>query len=382
MSHKHSKKDKEKGARDSSSGNWKKIKEMEEELSKTKYNKRTQHHIGLVKAKIAKLKEKEGQKAKGKGKHTGYYIKKSGDATVIILGFPSVGKSTLLNAITNAESPVGAYDFTTLNVIPGLLEYDHAKIQIFDVPGILKGAAAGTGRGKEVMAVIRSADLIIIIIDGLKPEQYDVIQKEVYDTNVRLDQKKPDVKITKKSRGGIGVGSTVKLSWMDEATIKDMLKEFRINNADILIRTDITPDQLIDVIEGNKEYIPSVVVLNKIDLLSQEQLEKVKRQINPDVIISADKKINLDALRKKIYDKLELVKIYLKEVNKKPDMDEPLILRKGCNLGDVCKKIHKDFYKKFKFARVWGRSAKFEGQSFRKLDKELQDGDVVEIHLK
>jgi small GTP-binding protein len=378
MSHKCTIKEKE----ESGSAGLKKIKEMEEELSNTKYNKRTQHHIGLVKAKIARIKEDEQRKARGKGKQEGYSVKKTGDATVIILGFPSVGKSTLINAITNVKSPVAAYDFTTLDVIPGLLEYDHAKIQILDVPGILSGAAKGTGRGTEVLGVIKAADMVMIMVDALKPEQYDVILKEVYETDVRLNQDKPDIKIKKKPRGGIGVGVTVKLSWMDEKTIKGILQEFRIENADVLIRTDITPDQLIDAIEGNRKYMPALVVLNKIDLLNQQELEQVKRRINPDVIISAENKVNMDELKKKIYERLSLAKIYLKEVNKKPDLEEPLIMRKGCNLGDVCTKIHKDFVRKFRFARIWGKSSKFGGQSFRKLDKVLEDGDIVEIHLR
>ena len=110
-----------------------KIKELEEELRKTKYNKKTQHHIGKLKAKIARLKEDIEVKKKGKGKSEGYSVKKSGDATVIMIGFPSVGKSTILNALTNARSKVAAYDFTTLDVIPGLLEYKQAKIQLLEI---------------------------------------------------------------------------------------------------------------------------------------------------------------------------------------------------------------------------------------------------------
>ena len=64
-----------------------KIKELEEELKTTKYNKRTQHHVGLVKAKIAKLKEEIDTRKKGEGKHVGYVLKKTGDATVVLVGY-------------------------------------------------------------------------------------------------------------------------------------------------------------------------------------------------------------------------------------------------------------------------------------------------------
>jgi len=359
----------------------KKIKEFEDELAKTKYNKRTQHHVGLVKAKIAKLREKEEKRAKGKGKTTGYSIKKTGDATVVILGFPSVGKSTLLNKITNAESRIGAYDFTTLDVVPGMMDYRGAKIQIFDVPGIVHGAASGKGRGKEVLSVIRGADLIMILVDVKHPGQYDSLKKEVYDSGIRLNQKKPDVRITKKPYGGIGVGTAVKLSWLDEKTIKDMAKEMGMINADFLIRTDITPDQLIDVIEGNKVYIPGLIVLNKIDVVNDRKLGEVSKKIKPDVMISADKGINVEKLKDAIYERLGIMSIFLKQIGKEADMKEPLIMKKGNTLNDICTKLHRDFVNKFKYARIWGKSAKFPGQPVRRLDKELQEGDIVEIHL-
>jgi|TARA_B100001971_G_scaffold208927_1_gene231577 hypothetical protein len=357
-----------------------KIKELEEQISKTKYNKKTQHAIGLYKAQLAKLKEKQRARSKGK-KGEGYAVRKTGDGTVVLLGFPSVGKSTLLNALTNADSPVGTYAFTTLTVIPGILNYKYAKIQVLDVPGVVRGAAAGTGRGKEVLAVIRNADLILFLIDVFHPEHFDVLKKEVYDADVRINQKFPDVKIIKTARGGINIGTTVRLTKIGKKTAEDILKEFKINNANVVIREDINADQMIDVIEGNKAYLPAIVVLNKIDMVGKEELNNIKNKIKPDLCVSAEKNIGVEDLKELIYKKLKIIRIYLKEFNKKADMEEPLIMWQGCTLKDLCLKLHKDFVDKFKFAKVWGHSSKFPGQKIVKLDHVLQDKDIVELRM-
>lgn len=76
---------------------------------------------------------------------------KSGDARVALIGFPSVGKSTLLNKLTNTHSEACAYEFTTLTCIPGKIEYNGANIQLLDLPGIIEGAAQGKGRGRQVL---------------------------------------------------------------------------------------------------------------------------------------------------------------------------------------------------------------------------------------
>ncbi|MFA5141538.1 MAG: GTP-binding protein [Candidatus Woesearchaeota archaeon] len=357
------------------------IKELEDSLSKTKYNKRTQHHFGLVKAKIARLKEAGEQRKKGGPKFDGFAVKKNGDASVVLVGFPSVGKSTLLNSLTNANSKVAAYEFTTLDVVPGLMEYKGAKIQILDVPGILKGAAAGTGRGKEVISIMRNADLLLVIIEASNLKQLDVLKKEIYDANIRINQKKPDVKIVKTTKGGIDLGTTVKMNHLDRETIVDMLKEFKIINAAIVIREDIDADQLIDIVEPNRVYAPAAVVVNKMDIVSESELKRIESEIHPDLFISGESRINIDKLKDLIYDKLTFMRVYTKEVRKEADMTEPLIMRKGATIGDVCRKLHKDFVNKFKFARVWG-SSKFPGQDIRKLEYILKDNDILEIHLK
>jgi uncharacterized protein len=358
------------------------IGELEKELSGTKYNKRTQGHFAVVKAKIALLREKEASRQRGKGKTEGYTVKKSGDATVILVGFPSVGKSTLLNALTNAQSHVAAYEFTTLTCIPGLMEYRGAKIQILDVPGIVQGAAAGTGRGKEVLACAWNADLILYLADAFHPEHLPIIQKEVYDVNIRVDQEKPDVKIIKTARGGIHVGSTVPLTKINKEVIADICKEFRMMNADVVLHEDITDDQFIDVIEGNKRYVTSIVVLNKIDMISAEELSRIKNKIKPDLCISAEQHQHTEELKEVIYNKLAFMRVYCKEVGKPADMNEPMIMKSGATMEDMCTRLHKDFVSKFKFARVWGTSVKFSGQKVQGLKHIIRDGDIVELHIK
>lgn len=358
------------------------IAELEREISTTKYNKRTQHAIGLLKAKLAKLKEKEANRGKGQKKGEGYAVQKSGDATVVLLGFPSVGKSTLLNALTNAKSNTAAYAFTTLTCIPGVLEYKGAKIQILDVPGIVKGAAAGTGRGKEVLQVIRTADLVLILVDVFHPDHYAVILDEVWNTGVRLNQRSPNVKITKTFRGGIDVGSTVPLKKMTKDTVAGVMREMGYVNATVVLREDINVDQLIDVIEANKVYTRALTVVNKIDLASEEQTREFTRKINADALVSAEKREHIEELKEKIFSRLSFIRLYLKEIGKKADMIEPLIMQSPCTIGDVCRKLHKDFFDKFKFARVWGKSVKFDGQKIMRKDHILKDEDILELHIK
>jgi len=359
----------------------KQIKELQDELRKTKYNKATQGHIGIVKAKIAQLKQKQESrvsKKTGRSEH-GYSVRKSGDGTVLLLGFPSAGKSTLLNKLTDAKSEVAAYSFTTLSVVPGVMEYKQAKIQILDVPGIVSGAASGKGRGREVLTVIQNADLVLIAIDVNHPEHYPAILREVWEANIRLNKKKPEVYIKKRGFGGINIGKTVSID-VDDETIKRVLREFKIVNADVLIRSPIDLDEFIDCIEGNKKYVHALTCITKADLANARQISKVKKELNADIVISAEQDLNIKALREIIFKKLDFMRIYMKEPRKEADMKEPMIIFKGASIKNICDKTHKDFSKRFRFARVWGKSAKHPGQRLM-LKHVLKDKDVLELHL-
>ncbi len=345
------------------------IREIEEEIRKTPYNKATQKHIGMLKAKLARLKGDSQKRSGGAG--LGYGIKKQGDATVLLVGFPSVGKSTLLNRITSAHSKVGEYEFTTLTVIPGMLEHKGAKIQVLDVPGLIEGGASGKGRGKAVLSVIRNADLIMILIDANRPEHLDIILKELYQAGIRLDKRPPDVRVVKKNAGGLNISSTVKQE-VDNETIRSVLNEFGIYNGDVLLREKVDLDGIVDAVAKNLVYVPSLTVINKVDTVKGEL--KIK-----GLGISALKGKNIEELKDAIWEKLGLIRIYLKRIGKEPDMKGPLIMGAGVTVRDVCRRIHKEIVKEFRHARIWGPSARFPGQRVG-LDKVLQDRDVVELH--
>ncbi|MBZ3936345.1 OBG GTPase family GTP-binding protein [Methanimicrococcus blatticola] len=354
------------------------IREVEEEIKKTTYNKATSFHIGRLKAKLAKLHDEVEKKSSSAGTGEGYSVKKSGDATVTLVGFPSVGKSTLLNKLTDANSEVGAYAFTTLTVVPGVMEYKGAIIQILDVPGLVKGAASGRGRGKEVIAVIRNSDLVIFLLDIFQPTHHSVLMDELYEAGIRVDQEPPDVVIKKVDRGGIRINSTVELEFIDEDTIKSIMDEYKIHNAMVLIRENITVDQFIDVVAGNRSYVRSMVVVNKVDLAYPHMLDEYKQKYPEAVFISAHNSQNLEMLREVLYDRLGFIRVYMKPQGEAADLEEPMIVLRGTDIGQICDRLHKDFRRKFRFAYVWGKSAKHPGQRVG-LEHKLMDKDIVSI---
>lgn len=359
-----------------------KIRLLEEEIRKTKINKATESHVGRIKAKIARLKREQQEKVMGGsgGKGDGYDVKKGGDSSVALIGLPSVGKSTLLNQLTGQHiSEVGSYKFTTLQAIPGVMHYEGASIQIIDLPGIISGASKGKGRGKQVLGVSRNSDLILIILDVFKAKDHlKLILDELFYVGIRTNESPPDIIITKTMKGGIGISSLKLLTHITEKTIKTIMQEYRFLNADITIRTDLTVEQLIDTLEGNRVYIPAIYLVNKIDLATPEKLDLIRELVPQAVFISAENNDNVEELRAIIFEQLKLIKVYLKPHGGEIDYDEPLIIQFGSTIGDVCDKLHRNFRDEFRFARVWGASVKHPGQKAM-LHHKLVDEDVLTI---
>jgi small GTP-binding protein len=358
-----------------------KIADIEAEMARTQRNKATEHHMGLLKAKLSKLKSQLIDSSSGKGGATGegFEVSKSGDARVGMVGFPSVGKSTLLTKLTGTFSKVAAYEFTTLTCIPGVIKYKGSKIQLLDLPGIIEGAKDGKGRGKQVIAVARTCNLIVIVLDAMKPLTHKrIIERELEGFGIRLNKKPPAITIKRKPKGGVTISRTMQGGKLDDDYVSAILKEYKISNADVLIDCDPTEDELIDVIEGNRKYIPCLYAMNKIDEITMEELD-ILDKVPHYVPCSAHKEWNLDELVEKMWEYLDLLRIYTKPKGQIPDYNAPVVLPRTTNtMEDFCNRIHRSMLANFKTAIVWGSSVKFNPQKVGK-DHKLADEDVVQI---
>jgi len=358
-----------------------KIKAIQDEIGRTQLNKATEHHVGLLKAKIAKLKREQEavQIKKSSKKSDGFDVRRTGDATVVIIGLPSVGKSTLLNALTGSKSTIGAFQFTTVTVVPGVLDYRGAKIQMLDLPGIIKGASSGKGLGKRILSVARSADIVLLVLDVFQPYHEDVLINELSNIGIRLNKKPPNIVIEKSPTGGIAIAQQVKLKKMSEKLVKDILNVYGYTSARVVIREDIDSEQLVDYITGGKTYAKSITILNKIDLVDEKFLKKASKKIKTEFIpVSADANDNITELRDRIYDELQFIRIYMRPKGGKTDYKEPLIIRNGNSVLDVCNKLHRKLKRDFRYGLVWGKSVKFAGQRVGR-NHVLRDEDVLTI---
>ena len=345
-------------------------------------NKATSYHIGTLKAKLAKLRRELMGPSGGGGTMKpgeGFDVTKSGDARLGMIGFPSVGKSTLLTKLTGTFSEAAAHEFTTLTCIPGTFKYKGCKIQLLDLPGIIEGAKDGKGRGRQVIAVARTCNLILICLDAGKPMTHKkIIEKELEGFGIRINKSRPDIIIKKKERGGINLVTTQKLSYLDKDLVVTILKEYRISNADVTIRCDATVDELIDVVEANRVYIPAIYVMNKIDSITIEELDLLAR-VPHYVPVSAGKEWNFDELLEKIWEYLSMIRIYTKPRGQLPDYESPVVMPASkSTVEEFCRRIHKSLLEQFKYARVWGRSVKHNPQKVGK-DHVLADEDIVQI---
>lgn len=362
-----------------------KIADIQLELSKTQKNKATEYHIGLLKGKLARYRREllEPVGGQGGGGGQGFEVAKAGDARVSLIGFPSVGKSSFLNKVTNTKSEAANYEFTTLTSVGGILEYNGAEVQIVDLPGIIKAAAQGKGRGRQVIAVSRTSDLILMVLDATKGgDQREILENELESMGIRLNKKRPDISVKMKKTGGVRLSAMSTPKYLDERIVSAVLKDYKIHNADVIVRDeDATIDDFIDVInEQHISYIKCLYVYNKVDAVSLEECDRLAREPNT-VVMSCELDLGIDDLKEEIWRQLDLLRLYTKRRGVQPNFDDPMVVRANSTITEVCDAVHRDMKNQFKYALVWGSSSKHSPQKCG-LGHSVNDEDVVQIVTK
>jgi hypothetical protein len=305
-----------------------KIAIMEKLLSIIPRHKGTEKLVALYRSKISKLKE-EIERRPAARKSRLFKIDKSGAGQVIVIGPPNAGKSSLIKALTGAEVEVADFPFTTRIAAPFMMPYENIKIQLIDTPPITADYLESW-----LTEMIKIAEAVLIVIDASSPEAAENLEVIIN----RLKDKKVE-----------------------------------LVSEEIIIPPDRFPF-----------LKKSLLVLNKIDQAEAEKLiEELDILFNlplQKTSVSARTTEGLEELRRRIYDLLQIVRVYSKVPGKKPDHESPFVLKKGSNIRDLAKQVHKDFAEKLNYAKVWDRQGKISGLRVTH-DYVLNDEDIVELHL-
>jgi ribosome-interacting GTPase 1 len=305
-----------------------KLKVLQEMFAIMPKHKGTDKLQADLKFRISKLKKEIQQKKKATRRGDQYFVEKEGAAQVVLIGAPNVGKSQILSSLTNATPEVAPYPYTTLKPLCGMIPFENIQIQLVDTPPI-----SADFMEPWLSGIIRNADLVMLVLD---------------------------------------LGSENMIE--ETETVFRRLKEYKIQ-----LESEEGETNPLDGIAHKKTSLLG----NKSDLEgSGENLAFLKDLYGekfPIFSISAQKRMNLEELKRYIFERLEILRVYTKTPGKKADFEDPVILRIGSTLLDAARAIHKDFAYNLKYARIWGTGV-YDGQMVQK-DFVLKDGHVVEFHI-
>jgi ribosome-interacting GTPase 1 len=305
-----------------------KVKYLEEMLSTIPKHKGTDHLRADLRKKLSKLKTATTSKKTTKKQVSPYHINKEGAGQVVIIGCTNAGKSTLVASQTNANPEVSEVPFTTWTPMPGMMMIENIQVQLIDTPPFSEDYI-----DPEFLNLIRRVDLVLIMID------------------------------------------------LHANPVQEL--EFVIGK---LLENRIAPHYLEGKVqsEGFLLFVPTLVLVNKYDSEEYgehyEIFQELLEEEHPLIPASVKTGYNLDLLKKTIFEKLGVIRVYSKAPGKEPDMNAPFVAEKGIQLADFAGKVHKDFQKNLKSAKIWGTSADFPGQQVSR-EHILEDEDVVELQI-
>jgi len=302
-----------------------KIAALEDMLAIMPKHKGTDHLKADLRRRIAKLTQSADKKSATQ--RASMVIQKEGAAQIVVIGPPNVGKSQLVANLTNASPTVAEYPFTTYAATPGMMEFENIQIQLIDTPPLVANA---TESWLSVTLIRADALLVMVDLSNDPLSQMEAVTAQLEDMRI-----------------GIGVQ-----------------------------RTEEEPNRI-------SRQKKAIIIGNKIDLDEVDQnyteLQELYQDELPVTAISAQKGTGLEELKLKIYQMLNIIRVYTKTPGQQPDLTDPIILDRGSTLGDAAAGVHKDFRAKLKYARLWG-SGKHDGLMVKK-EHILVDGDIIELHM-
>lgn len=299
-----------------------KIAALEEMLAVIPKHKGTEKMQAELKKRLSKFRQ-EGMKKAKTSRVDPFNIERQGAGQAVLFGFPNAGKSSFLAAMTRAQPKVADYPFTTTVPLAGMMPYEDIFIQLVDTPPVTEEIVPAGLPG-----TLRSADILLVMVDAASDDCLEQL----------------------------------------EFCLK-YLKEKKI------VREDISP--------GVRGVSPDrvMVLASKADLPESADNMQIMKELGPGGIellpVSNKTGLGLEDLREKIFQSLEVIRIYTKIPGKEPDMKTPFILKRGSTVLDLAEAVHRDLPRLMKNARVWG-SARYDGQSVMR-DYVISDRDIVEI---
>lgn len=364
-----------------------KIRALEEFLSSVPKHKGTENLRLWARRRLAELRaELELRRRKRVGRGASLFIEKEGAGQAVLIGLPNSGKSLLVKRLTGARVVVADYPMSTQRPVPGMLRYEDILFQLVDTPPLMPGGGAWNTR---VAGLARNADALIIVLDATRSpaKDYEWIRSFLAEEGVLLHRPKGRVVIEKQRGGKTGVRVTVmgRLRGCTADDIRRLLESYRIYSAHVKVYGEVSLEDVEQAIFSLTVYKPSIILVNKIDAEPryrekiEELLEKTGRE-TPIIPVSAKTGQGLEEIGKALFKALEIIRVYTKEPNG-PRSEKPLVLKKGATVYDAAKAIHKSFIETFRYAKIWGPSAKYPGERVG-LDHVLEDGDTLEIHTK
>ena len=360
-----------------------KIRALEEALSLIPDHKGTEKLRGRIKRRIAELRREAERKAAARVTRRNYFhIPKEGAAQIVIIGPANSGKSSLLRALTNAKPQVSPYQLTTTEPAPGMMIYDGVELQLVELPAILTEDLQETHLTNRSIGFAKNADLMVVLLDGEKdPElQLRKILELLDESGITLRPKRCEIEIEKKDSGGIRLVVFGKLK-ADPREVTSLLNSVGLRNAVVKVYGDASIEDFEEIIIRDLIHKKAIIVINKSEKADREKVRRIREIIGEEVPVlevSAEQGEGLKELSKAIFEALDLIKIYTRKNGVRSD--RPLAIKRGSTVRDLAEIIHREFAEKMKYAKIWGKSVKVQGQKVGP-DHVLEDGDTVEIYV-